>query len=355
MYWTVEMEFYIFLTKDCNLKCSYCTTSDKGARNGELDVQTTAEFVLRNVSGHQDHIVFYGGEPLLKQEWIRDFIKSIKHRNGSLEYTLQTNGVLLNKIDNFILENLNFLNVSIDGVSTTNDFSRGSGIHDRVLSNFNEIKPRFKGTSLARMTLVENNPLFDSVMHLLNHFDSVYWQISNPFAGNYDNFKKEYEKDLQQIANFWIENLEKGKVVKILPFQGIVSSLLGLKKYDSYRCGAGTSLITIDTDGSCYSCDQLLTPEFKVGSIDGNIEQKILSTENYDKFCSLCDIIEVCCGRCYEEAVVAKEEEFVFYCDMTRILVNTIKERLPRIKSTVERSLIDKKDLIPYCYSEEIP
>ncbi len=292
----------------------------------------------------------------MNQEWIKKFIKLTKNKN--LTFTLQTNGVLLDKTNNYILENLDFIFVSIDGNKKITDKYRGRGTYNKILSNLRSAKPKIKGKLLARMTLTPENSVYDSVTHLLNLniFDYIFWQLENSQRKiNYSQTKKRYQKDIRKLTDLWIENIASGKIVGIIPFQAITLSILNKKRHDSYRCGAGTYLVTIDSDGNCYSCDELLEPEFKIGSINNGIKQRKLSSPNRSKFCLDCDIGQICGGRCFKASLKFPTEKFKFYCDMTKILAKEIQNKIPQIKSLIQKGKISARDLGYDCVTEEIP
>ncbi|MFH1895771.1 MAG: radical SAM protein [archaeon] len=298
-------------------------------------------------------LFFYGGEPLLNQKWIKEFIELSKVDN--LTFTLQTNGTLLNKIDDFILENLNFIYISIDGDQKTTDKFRGNGTYNVVLDNIKKIKPKFKGKLLARMTIIPESPLFNSVTHLVNLgvFDYIYWQLENsPSKVDYLRVKENYKKEIRKLADFWVKNLTAGKALQIIPFCSVVLSILSKEPAQSYKCGAGTYLITIDSDGNCYSCDELLKEKFKIGATNTGIQQKQLPRSD---FCLNCDINEICGGRCFKALSSFPTEKFRFYCDMTKISVEEIQSKIPQIKLLVRDGKISADDLKCECFTEEIP
>lgn len=141
----------------------------------------------------------------------------------------------------------------------------------------------------------------------------------------------------------------------IVPFQAIASSLLNNTPNESYRCWVGTHLVTIDSDGSCYSCDELLEPSFKIGTIYGDIRQKPLQSQNRSNFCLNCDINRICGGRCFKASLKFPTEKFRFYCDMTKILVREIQDNIPQVESLIQKGKIALKDLEFDCLVEEIP
>ena len=157
------------------------------------------------------------------------------------------------------------------------------------------------------------------------------------------------------MLDFWLENLVKARVINIIPFQAIVLSILEQRKFTTPICGVGDCLITIDSDGDCYSCDELLKPRFKIGDIYSGVKQKKLVSENYLRFCVDCNICYICGGRCFREQIEFPLEKFQFYCEMTRILVKAIQDKIPQIQSMISSGIIKKDNLKYDCWVEEIP
>ena len=109
----------IAITDRCNLKCIYC-------RPGEIPLIPQADLLryeeLLRVCGIAANlgvkvIRVTGGEPLLRKGCV-DFIKALKGVSGIERVTLTTNGVLLQKhLDALIEAKLDGLNVSLDALS----------------------------------------------------------------------------------------------------------------------------------------------------------------------------------------------------------------------------------------------
>lgn len=63
------MEFYVFVTKACNLSCKYCSETNfmKIPRNNEEpDVKQTAKFVLNHLDKKKNNVVFLWWRAALK-------------------------------------------------------------------------------------------------------------------------------------------------------------------------------------------------------------------------------------------------------------------------------------------------
>ncbi|MEM2069643.1 MAG: radical SAM protein [Nitrososphaerota archaeon] len=129
-----SMLFIIYTTGRCNLKCRYCG----GSFNPEI-VPWKIKYSLSDLEHlikDKDIVGFYGGEPLLNLELIKDFMDTFT----ASRYVIQTNGLLLHKLDRRILENLDTILVSVDGVEDLTDRFRGRGVYKKVLENVKKIR-----------------------------------------------------------------------------------------------------------------------------------------------------------------------------------------------------------------------
>lgn len=91
---------YIEITDACNLHCSFCPSSTLGEQRHFMD-EAVFEKCLNDIQGIADSVYFHVlGEPLLHPHFI-DFTNKLKSRN--LQLNLTTNGTLLHKFDDVLL------------------------------------------------------------------------------------------------------------------------------------------------------------------------------------------------------------------------------------------------------------
>ncbi|MCU0798934.1 MAG: radical SAM protein, partial [Candidatus Thermoplasmatota archaeon] len=168
------MQYHILTTERCNLHCTYCggTRQLPGIPlNMTYDIMDLKRFI----SMDKDAVIgFYGGEPLLAMERIYDIMDNVP----ATSFTLQTNGTLLKELRTEYLLRFHSILVSLDGPREVTDASRGVGTYDLVMSNVRDIKERgFSGDLIARMAFSDHGDIHRDVMHLLESFDHVHWQL----------------------------------------------------------------------------------------------------------------------------------------------------------------------------------
>ena len=138
------MHYHIILTKECNLKCNYCGGgSDTPPREIKYSIADLKSFL----SSDSDPVIeFYGGEPLLRIETMKQVMDEIPGR-----FVLQTNGLFLHKIEPQYLGKFHTILVSIDGTREVTDRERGNGVYERVMDNVKLIRQNgFRGGSCCK-------------------------------------------------------------------------------------------------------------------------------------------------------------------------------------------------------------
>jgi len=355
------MEYYVYLTHQCNVRCSYCC-SHLVVSGGTSDatpehLERVAEAIARRGDG--DLLMFSGGEPFLKPELMERMVDLTE--GMGLERASLTNGTLLHRAPDQLLERLDALLVSVDGDRQSHERHRGRGTYDRIISNLRSLRSRPHPPVVARITVEEETDIFRSVSNLAGLTDAVYWQIvSKPRFRDPEGFARRYERRVVELVDFWLEGLRRGALVKIIPFHAIAATMLfGYQRgAPSFRCGAGWGLQVIDLDGTVYWCDEYTgDPKGAVGSIyDGNIDLGYEPHTALFPDCTRCHVAQVCLGRCKKCLKEYEPDHVRVYCRLTRRLIDAIAERLDQIGKAVERLGLDEEAFLdfPSC-TEEIP
>jgi len=370
------MYFHVMLGTECNSQCRYCYIKSCEDFGNDLskkfkidfsmppvlqyDIKALKEFVER--SDKKQVLTFYGGEPLLHLDKIKEIMDSIPNAR----YMLQTNGKLLDKIPENYLKRFELILVSIDGDKEITDFNRGEGTYDLVMKNVKLIKDKgFKGELIARMVIDEHSMLLKQVKHLVDiGFNSVHWQLDAGFyASDYEKrdfkgFVERYNKEVGQLADAWVNEMSRGRVLRIYPFLGILESVMYGKK-ERLRCGSGYANYTIAPNGKIGVCPIMHDfVDFQVGDIFKSDPDK-LKEVFVGEPCSSCDILDLCGGRCLyaNKTSLWPKEGQKLICESIRFLIETIKGKVPEIRGFLDQSFIKEKDLVyeKYTGPEIIP
>jgi sulfatase maturation enzyme AslB (radical SAM superfamily) len=192
------MFFHAILATDCNLQCRYCfgeslddfdeDFSDDLEVDYSLPRRVTYDVNILKAFCDKDPdcvLTFYGGEPLLQMESLRQIMDTIEPKL----YMIQTNGLLLDKLESKYVNRFHTLLVSIDGEESLTDYYRGKGTFCKVIENLKLIKQNgFNGELIARVTVMEQTDIYKQVRWLLENsvfsFSSVHWQLNAGLWGN---------------------------------------------------------------------------------------------------------------------------------------------------------------------------
>lgn len=360
------MEYIIFLTYRCNLKCAYCFANNVviGEKSSYcLSIDKTNQIInyikedISKRSSTKNSIVFFGGEPTLVPELIDYFID--KTSELDLTYSIYTNGLLLDHIPQNIISKLNTILVAIDGDKTAHETYKPIGSYEKIINNVRKIKKFFHGELIARITMEENTNIFKSVITLLDDFDFVHWQIVNkPYFNSPETLIESYKFNINKLCNYWIESLSKGIIHNIIPFIEITSYLLAGKKNNkrSFWCGCGNDVMAIDINGNIYQCDEYINrPDRSISTIDKkNINLNYKSHTDLFVDCKNCNISSICLGRCRKSLETLPPEQIRIYCSLTNILIEKIESNLDLIKFSMEKKQLNISNFPHSLYNTEV-
>jgi len=373
------MFFHVILTGECNSQCRYCfgealedTDDDFQGfdvdyslpRNIAYDIETLKTFCCQDPDCV---LTFYGGEPLLCTEEIEHIMDKVKAKH----FMIQTNGLLLDRLEPAYVNRFHTILVSLDGDEALTDFYRGKGILRKVVSNLRLIKQNgYSGELIARMTVMEQTDIFRQVTWLLDNdefsFSSVHWQLNAGFWKN--DFKRRnfeewtessYNPGIRRLVKLWVDRMEEtGTVLQLYPILGIAHSLLHGE--DSLlRCGGGWINYAIQTDGHIIPCPTMWgMKDYYLGHISTTKPYELRKVFVREP-CTGCSILRTCGGRCLYANVTRRwaPEAYSLVCNTVRNLVNSITGQIPKIRELIEAGIIGMNDFeyTKYNGSEIIP
>ncbi|MFA8435687.1 MAG: radical SAM peptide maturase [Marinifilaceae bacterium] len=171
------------ITDACNLNCKYCGYgefyNDYDTRtNHQLNHQYAINLInylvrLWNSNSNYSHqkvvyISFYGGEPLLNMEFIKlivHYIESLHSKNIRFKYSITTNGILLDKYMDFLVEQKFNILISLDGNKSNNAYR----VNHNGVNSFDKIYTNAKLLERMHPDFFVHNVYFNSVLHNKNN------------------------------------------------------------------------------------------------------------------------------------------------------------------------------------------
>lgn len=184
----VELE----VTEKCNLRCKYCVYHDGqsafrtfGQDDMSISSAQKAIDILASSSSDEVNLSFYGGEPLIKFDLIKECIKYCKKKlnNKIVHYNMATNCTLvtpavaeyLSTIDNF------YITVSIDGPIHIHNknrvFTNGAGSFEKTLLGFKNLVTAYGNKAKTHLNInsVIADPRHEVFDEMQNFFDNLEW------------------------------------------------------------------------------------------------------------------------------------------------------------------------------------
>lgn len=309
----------------CNLRCSYCFAQTKGDFGfKDINPQKCKEiidFVLKN---NRPDVVcslnFFGGEPMLNMETIKETIEYTKlnYPDRNVSFGITSNGTILNEDElNFIKYNQIKLLISYDGpanMAPHRVYVNGKHSEEKVLSNIARLKRNDIDFQL-RATISSD---CDNLKNVYEYFEMLNFPFAAVLAyksrnvdetcvydGKIESFKKQYE----DLFNFYKNRIERSVPINCFSIMNDVLTIKmhGMKKY---ACGGGINIFAITDSGDIFSCEHLaFDTKYAIGNIVSGINKELLKEmqpSNVSSIigCEKCWIRYYCSGGCFSEKML---------------------------------------------------
>ena len=365
----ILLYFHLILTDECNLCCTYCRAKafeetaikdDPMAPQVEIDPALPPELDY-NLDLLYDFLkkdpvstlTFYGGEPLMRA----DLINSIVKEAPAQRFMMQTNGILLNRLESEIINRFSNILISLDGCEALTDANRGAGTYRTVIKNIQRMHQNgYTRELIARMTVTERTDIVDAVHWLSDNpdysFSSIHWQLDANFADDFSHrefenwVNRSYNPGIIELVKDWVDCMEnEGMVKRWYPFLDPTEDLL-FGRQSLLRCGSGYANYSIMTDGHIAPCPVMIgMSQYYVGHIK-DADPLDLAIIEVNGECKDCKIRGFCGGRCLYSNIIkpwsAAERRVV--CSTVENLHSCLTAVLPRIKALIDKGTISLGD-----------
>lgn len=309
----------IEITEKCNLRCSYCVFDDEskikershGKKSISLkEAKDSVSSFYERTNKEEAFIVFYGGEPLLEFEKIKDIVAHADTiSNKKIKYSITTNGIPLNneKLE-FLIKNNFLITFSIDGPKTVNDKYRfkknKKGVFEELVSKIESIKdnyPEYYSEKVLFNCVINNTEEID----LINKFFAESKIIDSKkvrFSAELSN-SEEINKHISNAAVELFNETEKKEILLRPIEQSFIGNLIAKvnhRKLDKYAsqgkkiCVPFSNRTYIRSSGEIQFCERI--QDYGVVSSTTKEDLELASKKIYSEFLSF---KKEECSRCF--------------------------------------------------------
>ena len=318
------------ITLACCFSCQYCGSRAGKPRNNELSTEECLSVCaqLKDLGCRRVNLI--GGEVFMRRDW-KTIVKRLT--DDDILVTIITNGFLFTEsiLRDLLEVNIESVAVSLDGIEPVHDRYRQKGSYVRAVNAIKTLTDAGIVTTMISTLNAENVQSLEQFYEEIHPYPISAWQLQacspmgNAAAGGIN-----YRFDPHMVIDFVTRHRDDA------PFPiGIADNIGYYVKDDLVRgfsrkrtgfcgCGAGLSVIGIDSIGNVRGCESLYDDRF----IEGNLRDTCLRDiwESPDSFaynrrfdpsmltekCAACEYGAYCAGGCrsYNFFVHGKLYEF---------------------------------------------
>lgn len=327
---------YIMLTEECPCRCEYCWVKDRSNKL-TIDYDMIDKLINRFDKDDSPLIIFFGGEPLLKQDIIANVVDKYKDR---CTFQVVTSGMVNFNgfMDNIYKPNKDIFDVQLswDGLNADSrhllsGINKTESIYNLLIENLN------KGYNIETRGVVSDcniDQWFD--MHkTISDLKYKYANLSADYnIAHQKSFKPEFfdkfDAQCKLILNYIRDNISENNNIYISQwFLQLIYNVLS--ETEGMSCDSG-NYVCMRPNGDLYPCTILSQygDEFCLGNIyDDVLDFSILEGISVDSKCKKeCSMKEICDGGCRYERVIGfsnwKKGICKHTCKIKRILKNNI-------------------------------
>lgn len=349
----------------CNMDCRYCFYKDEDKLRKNHAVKTmnsvTLEVMTRRLfeyTADRVGIVFQGGEPTLAGlDFFKNFMRFVRlynRNNIKVDFSLQTNGLLLHEEwCDFLKENNFLVGLSFDGCPDVNDSNRvmydGAGSSDQIVRTIRLLQRFNVDYNVLMVVTHQSAPHAKRCYEYLKGLGIQFLQVI-PALDPYDGQGKEYSLSAEDLSMFlcdlfdvWYNDFIVQREVRVTYFENVIYKLMGNNFTMCSMNGRCSIETVIEADGSVYPCDFYVSDEWRLGNImTEDIPSLIFSEKSKDFIaesihigdrCCDCSYFGLCIGSCRRYCHGEATEGLGRYCSAFR---SFFEHSLPRMRTIAE-------------------
>jgi len=304
------------ITLACCFNCKYCGSKAGKARDNELTTDECLDVCrqLKELGCRRVNLI--GGEVFMRRDW-KTIVKRLT--DDGIRVTIITNGFLFG--DELIRDlrevNIESVAVSLDGIEAVHDKYRQKGSHARAVKAIETLTAAGIVTTMITTLNAENVLTLEAFYRQMRGYPLAAWQLQacSPMGNAADGVDVRF--DPHTVIDFVVRHRDDSPFpIGIADNIGYYTEAEPLTRGDSrgirrFRgCGAGLSVIGIDSVGNVKGCESMYDDRF----IEGNLRERSLREiwEDPDSFaynrrfdlsmltgqCASCEYGAYCAGGC---------------------------------------------------------
>lgn len=262
------------ITLACCFSCKYCGSRAGKARENELSTAECLDVARQLADLGCRRVSLIGGEVFMRPDW-KAIASALTDRG--IRVNIITNGFLFSeKLLNDLSEiNIESVSVSLDGTETVHDKYRVTGSYRRAVNAIDALTSHGILTSVITTLNADNVATLEALYAELKRYPVVAWQLQacSPM-GNAARTGVDVHFDPNRVICFVREN---GPTA---PFAIGIADNIGYYTEDEPfirgdrkgnrcfpGCGAGLSVIGIDSVGNVRGCESMYDERFTEGNL----------------------------------------------------------------------------------------
>ena len=322
------------VTQQCNLRCGYCVYSGiykdhREHQNKNMDWDTARKaidfFIQRSGDTESMLISFYGGEPLLRIDLIKQCVDYAKGKvNGhKLRFNMTTNGTLLtDEVSDYLVKENFMVSISLDGPKIAHDVNRkfrsGEGSFDVIMENVRRLRQRHPAfaSQLTFMTVINPRAELENVVEyfdtdtLMQNNMVVFNEMAETGLKDHIDYSLSYKlirryEYLKMLAAI-LGKIDRRAVSKLMANGEAYIKAFAQKMNVYYKlpktvqrggpCLAGSRRLFVTVDGKFYPCEKVNEEsDFScIGSLENGFD-----IEKVRQFINIGSITEEKCKDCW--------------------------------------------------------
>lgn len=315
------MELTLFVDHQCNLRCSYCYTGDKSKRPMSVGTMRDAVRLIAGMPMPHLDVSFFGGEPLLRKELVRETVEFVERTlaelpepRPSLRFIMNTNATLIDDEAIALMSRPRRFTVfaSIDGPRELHDRYRvnvaGKGSYDATLRGVEALRRARIPFQLMLVFGTDTAARLGDALSAVLPLGAEKIQLNANYRDDWtDASIAALRSGLEQAKGVWMRHFRAGSALAVEPLHTKILSHLKSGAPCPSRCLLGGREVTVAPSGRLYPCPQMVGEdvdvELCIGHVETGFDRERLAELQAQKdrvgaTCASCEIQDRCLSQC---------------------------------------------------------